>query len=113
MTKVQISETLFGEITKKFGMSQAHEIVDLCESLEKTPHKGKNLTSVDGILVKEIKYESFRFYFITDGHTLKFGTQEEVTDLLIKFVRMSKKKDQQKTINEIVAVLKSFGFEGY
>jgi len=30
-------------------------------------------------------------------------------DLLIRFVRMSDKKDQQKTINEIKKILQKFG----
>ena len=35
-----------------------------------------------------------------------------LSDLLIRFVRMSDKKDQQKTINEIKKILAIFGPDG-
>ena len=38
---------------------------------------------------------------------------EDLTDLLIKFVRMSNKKEQQKTIDEIKQVLKRLGEGGF
>lgn len=112
MAKVQITNSLFNEIEKKFK-GEAQKIVDLMETLEANPHKGKPLGQVEGIVIKELKYESLRFYFITDGHILKFGTESELATLLIKFVRMSNKKDQQKTINEIKNILKSLGFKGF
>ena len=46
-----------------------------------------------------------RFYFIIDGYKLNFLSKEELIDLLMKFVRMSDKKSQQKTINEIREIL--------
>ncbi|MFH1915792.1 MAG: hypothetical protein ABIJ21_00870 [Nanoarchaeota archaeon] len=64
----------------------------------------------DEVVIKEIRYEKYRFYFITDGRILKFGTEDEFAKLLIKFVRMSEKKDQQQIINEIKAILRSMGF---
>ena len=75
------------------------------------PTKGKSISSVGGILIKELKYKKFRFYFLTDGQILKFGTEDELASLLIKFVRMSEKKDQQKIIDKIKEVLLSMGFE--
>ncbi len=81
--------------------------------MKDNPRKGKNLANVGGILIKEVKYEKFRFYCITDGYILKFGSEEELASLLIKFVRMSEKKNQQKVINEIKKVLQSMGFEGF
>mgnify|MGYP001609289914 FL=1 len=36
-----------------------------------------------------------------------------LTDLLIRFVRMSDKKDQQKTINEIKQILLKLGMAGF
>jgi hypothetical protein len=70
-------------------------------SLQKEPKKGKLLTSVGGILIKELKYKNFRFYFLVEGHNLKILSEEELTELLIRFVRMSDKKSQQKIIDEI------------
>ena len=82
-------------------------------SLEQNPHKGKLIGSVGGIVIKELKYKSFRFYFITDGHKLKIMDKIHLVDLLIRFVRMSDKKDQQETINEIKKILAAFGQQGF
>lgn len=100
MAKVEIDKSLKDEILKKFK-HESRTIFKLMQSLEENPHKGKALGEVGGIVIKEIKYESFRFYFITDGFTLRIMDQAKLTDLLIRFVRMSDKKDQQKTIDEI------------
>jgi hypothetical protein len=110
MAKVNISESLKEEIFRKFKQD-SKDIFLLMKSLEKSPSKGKTLGSVAGIIIKELKYNKFRFYFITDGHILKFGTEDEISSLLIKFVKMSEKKDQEKIINEIKNTLKSLGFD--
>jgi hypothetical protein len=81
--------------------------------LEENPHKGKPVGQVSGIVIKEIKYENYRFYFITDGFKIKMLQKEELNDLLIKFVRMSDKKDQQKVIDEIKKILRNIGDEGF
>ena len=112
MAKVQIIRSLFDEIQKKFKR-EAHKIIDLLETLEENPKKGKVLGNVGGIVIKELKYNNFRFYFITDGFKIKVLSIQELSDLLIRFVRMSDKKAQQKTIDEIKAVLKKFGEEGF
>ena len=112
MAKVEITRALLEEIKKKFK-SESHEIIDLMESLEENPKKGKPVGQVGGIVIKELKYGKFRFYFITDGFKLKFLEIQELNELLIKFVRMSDKKTQQKTIEEIKIVLKNFGKEGF
>ena len=112
MAKVEIILSLFEEIQRKFK-GEAHEVIDLIETLETNPHKGKLLGSVGGIIIKEIRYKSFRFYFITDGYKLKFFDEQSLADLLIRFIRMSDKKDQQQTINEIRKILLNFGSEGF
>jgi len=112
MAKVEIVRSLFEEIQKKFK-GESHKVIDLIESLENNPLKGKLLGSVGGLVIKEIRYKSFRFYFITDGFKLKFFDERSLTDLLIRFVRMSDKKDQQQTINEIKKILYNFGPEGF
>ncbi|MBM3233587.1 hypothetical protein FJZ19_00665 [Candidatus Pacearchaeota archaeon] len=112
MAKVEIVHSLFEEIQKKFK-GESHKIIDLIETLETNPHKGKLLGNVAGIVIKEIKYKSFRFYFITDGHKLKFFDESSLTDLLIRFVRMSDKKSQQKTIEEIKKILITLGAGGF
>ena len=112
MAKVEITKPLFEEIVKRFK-GEAHEIIDLLETLEENPKKGKLVGQVSGIVIKELKYKSFRFYFITDGFKLKLLTIQELSDLLVKFVRMSDKKSQQKTIDEIKVILRKFGKEGF
>jgi len=112
MAKVIIVNSLFKEIQKKFK-GETHKIIDLMETLEKNPKKGKLLGNVGGIVIKEFKYKSFRFYFITDGHKLKLFDAQSLTEILIRFVRMSDKKDQQKVINEIRDVLRKVGKEGF
>jgi hypothetical protein len=110
MAKVVITASLKEEIYKRFK-AESEKILLLMKSLETEPHKGKALSHVAEIVIKELKYGSSRFYFITDGRMLKFGTEDELAALLIKFVRMSDKKNQQKTINEIKNALKSMGFD--
>lgn len=112
MAKVKIARSLFQEIQNKFK-GESHKVIDLLESLEKNPKKGKPLGNVGGIVIKEIKYKSFRFYFITDGYKLKVMDASSLVDLLIRFVRMSDKKEQQKTINEIKKILLKFDVEGF
>jgi hypothetical protein len=99
MARVVITRKLEEEINKKFK-KESIKIFELVYSLKENPKKGKEIGNVGSILIKELRYESFRFYFITDGYKLKFLKQEELSGLLIKFVSMSDKKSQQKVINE-------------
>lgn len=112
MAKIEIVRSLFEEIQAKFK-GESHEVIDLLESLELSPHKGKLLGTVGGLLIKELKYKNFRFYFIVDGFTLRCMDQKKLVDLLLRFVRMSDKNHQQQTINEIKHVLRTIGASGF
>ena len=112
MAGVIITKALREEIFRKFK-AESVKIFHLMKTLEKNPKKGKVLGQVAEIIIKEVKYNKFRFFFITDGHMLKIGTEDELAGILIKFVRMSEKKDQQKIINEIRDILKTLGFDGF
>ena len=112
MAKVEITESLFIQIDKKFKQKSA-EVLEHLKSLESSPKKGKILGTVGGIVIKELKYEGFRFYFITDGFKLKYANKEEIIDLLLRFVRMSDKKHQQQTINEIKQILRTIGTRAF
>ncbi|MCR4335749.1 MAG: hypothetical protein NUV57_04390 [archaeon] len=112
MAKVIITNELETKINKIFK-KESVKIFSLLLTLEEHPKKGKQLGAVGKIAVKELKYKNFRFYFITDLFKLKFLSSEALKDLLIKFVRMSGKKDQQKTIDEIKHILRSLGSEGF
>lgn len=111
MAHVRITPVLTDEIRKRFTKTEANKIIDLLYTLEENPKRGKILTNVSGIVVKELKHKKWRFYCITDGRILTFGTEDELATLLIKFVKMSDKKDQQKTIDEIKNALEAFGFD--
>jgi len=106
MAIVRITENLEKEINKKFK-KESIKVIEHLYSLSKNPKKGKPLANVGKVVIKELRYDKgFRFYFITDGYKLKILKSEELSDLLIKFVRMSDKKSQQKTIEEIKYVLR-------
>ncbi|MGV8169039.1 MAG: hypothetical protein ACP5N3_03205 [Candidatus Nanoarchaeia archaeon] len=112
MVKIEIAESLFEEIEKKFK-KESSEVFDLIGSLENAPNKGKLIGTVGGIAIKELKYRGFRFYFLADGFKLKFLKEEDLVDLLFRFVRMSDKKHQQETIDEIKLILKTIGPRGF
>ena len=112
MVQIEIVEALFEEIERKFK-KKADEIYKLIDSLKDNPKKGKPLGSVGGILIKELKYNNFRFYFLVEGFKLKFLSTEELTDLLLIFVRMSNKKHQQETIDKIKEILRAIGPCGF
>src|SRR3989344_7778033 len=101
MIKIEILKSLVLEIKKKFHKSEANKVLDIINSLGKSPSKGKVLGNVGAIIVKELKYRGFRFYFLVDNNKLKLFNEKSLIDLLIRFVRMSNKKYQQDTINEI------------
>ena len=112
MAKVIILERLKNEILKKFK-GESKDIFKLMFTLEENPKKGKFVGQVGGIVIKELKYEGFRFYFITDGYKVKIFDAEELKDLLIKFVRISDKKSQQEVITEIKQILIKIGPGGF
>ena len=108
MARVIITEILEKEINNKFK-KESIKVFETLYSLKNSPKKGKPIGKVGDILIKEIKYKSFRFYFITEGYKIKFLKSEELKDLLIKFVRISDKNNQQKVIDEIKKTLRTLG----
>ena len=112
MAKVIFTKKLEEEINKIFK-KESVRIFESMRDLENNPHKCKPLGQVGGIVIKETRYESYRFYFITDGFKLKMLQKEELHNLLIKFVRISDKKTQQKTIDEIKDILRRLGEDGF
>jgi len=112
MAKVKITSSLEKAINKKFK-DESVKIFELFYELIDNPKKGKFIGQVGGIAIKELKHNSYRFYFVTNGYKIKFLKIEELEDLIIKFVSMSDKNNQQKTVNEIKTVLGKFGSEGF
>jgi len=112
MAKVEISEDLKKEVMKKFK-GESKIIFREMRDLEENPKKGKAFGNVGGVVIKEIRYKSFRFYFIKDGFKLRCLDESRLTDLLIQFVRMSDKKHQQKVIEEIKHILRTICAGGF
>lgn len=112
MAKVEIVESLKNEILKRFK-EKSKIIFRLMHSLSENPKKGRLLGAVGGIVIKELKYKNFRFYFLVDGYKIKVLSEEELTGLLLRFVKMSDKKHQQQTINEIKQILRTIGPSGF
>ena len=109
MVKVEIVRSLVKQISRTFSKTEAHKVLDLIESLETSPTKGKLVGSVGGIVIKELKYKKFRFYFLFDGFIFRSLDEEALVDLLMRFVRMSDKKSQQETIVAIKKILQNIG----
>lgn len=105
MAKVVYTKEFEKEINKKFK-AKSIEIFSLLITLEDNPKKGKQVGLIGDIVIKEMKYKGFRFYFITDNYKIKFLKLEELQDLILKFVRMSDKNQQKKVIDEIKDVLR-------
>jgi hypothetical protein len=112
MAEVIITEALKNEILKKFK-KESKKIFNLMYSLKENPKKGKEVGCVSNVVIKEIKYEGYRFYFITNGFKIKLLDVKDLQDLIIKFIRMSNKKEQQKVIDEIKIVLRKIGEAGF
>jgi len=112
MVEVIITEALKDEILKKFK-GESKKIFNLIYSLKENPKKGKEVGCVSNIVIKEIRYEKYRFYFITNGFSIKFLELKDLEKLIIKFIRMSDKKSQQKTIDEIKIILRKLGEGGF
>lgn len=105
MVKILIVPSLYEDINKKFK-NESVKVFEKIKSLEESPKKGKLLGCVGNVLVKELKYKSFRFYFTVDGFKLRVLSDYELADLLIRFVRISNKKQQSETIEEIKKILR-------
>lgn len=112
MAVIFIIPSLEQEVEKKFK-KESIGIFSLMLSLENNPKKGKEIGHIGKVIIKEIKYKKFRFYFVTDNFKIKFLSTKELKNLIIKFVRMSEKKNQQKVIDEIKYVLRNLGEEGF
>ncbi|MFH1649164.1 MAG: hypothetical protein ABIA93_01300 [Candidatus Woesearchaeota archaeon] len=112
MAIVEIMPSLEAEIDKRFK-AKSVEVLEFLKTLEHEPKKGKPLGRVGNIAIKELKYEGYRFYFITDAYQVRFFKEEELVDLLLRFVRMSDKRHQQDVIDEIREVLLKIGPKGF
>ena len=103
--KIIISKKLRNAIYKEFKKDSI-KVYSLINSLKDNIHKGKYLGRVSNIIIKELKYKSYRLYFIIDEGKLILFEKEELDKLLIRFLGISKKNEQQKTVDKIKLILR-------
>lgn len=113
MVRIELTNSFVKQLRKTLSKQEAHKVLDLIETLKENPRKGKTLGNVGVVVIKELKYKKFRFYFLLDGWSLKCVDEKHLKDLLLRFVRMSDKKRQQQTFEEIKYILVNIGPEGF
>lgn len=83
-------------------------------SLKNNPHQGKLISSIGLVELRELKYENvFKFYFFTNEKSVKVLDEDELQSTIIKFVEMSKKKEQNAIIKKLKDDLKKYGFDWF
>lgn len=112
MIKIKVLNSLRDEIIKTFK-KQSVEVFNFIGTLKENPNKGTILGHVGPISIRELRFDTYRFYFILNGHELSLFNSNKLQELLIRFVRLSKKNDQQKVINEIKTILKKIGVNNF
>lgn len=114
MITIYVTNSLEKEINKRLSKKEGDDLFLQIYSLKENPHKGDTLTNIGNLLIKELKYKKFRVYFIQSKDTLKFLSEEDFKNEIIKFVAMSQKgREQQKVINRIKSELVSKGFNWF
>lgn len=108
MIKIKILNSLRDEIIKTFK-KKSLEVFALIEGLLDNPNKGTVLGHVGSVSIREIRHGTYRLYFILNGHELYLFNTGKLSELLIRFIRLSKKNNQQKTIDEIKLILTRIG----
>lgn len=105
---VEFSKQFIKELKKYSSKKEAKVLV---EKLALTsPSDGDFVALIANIVIREKKLKSFRFYFIVKDTKKHVITKEELKDLIIKFVALSKKNNQQHIIDKLREDLKKFGF---
>ena len=112
MAKVEILPSLEKAIYKQFK-KESIQVLEYIKTLENSPKKGKPIGRVGGLAIKELKYKNYRFYFLADAYEIRVLDVKELQDILLQFVRMSNKKEQQKVIDEIRNILITLGPQGF
>jgi len=114
MVQIYISQSLLKEINKRLSKGEADVCLKLLYSLKENPYKGDIITVVGNILLKEMRFKNFRFYYIHSAKLLKIGLIEDLQSEIIKCIAMSdKSKEQQEVINKIKDNLKKYGFDWF
>ena len=105
MARVIITRTLKDRLLNRFG-GEAELILSKMNHLGSSPKSGKHLTTIGSLMLGEIRFRGYRFYYVTDAHKIKFLSVHELEDLIIRFVEYSE-KHQRETIEKLKDMLRS------
>ncbi|MFP4567502.1 MAG: hypothetical protein ACLFN8_01015 [Candidatus Woesearchaeota archaeon] len=105
---VEFSKQFIKELKKHSSKTEAKILVN--ELALTSPADGDFVTLITNIVIREERLKSFRFYFIVQDSKKHIITKEELKNLIIKFVALSKKNNQQHVIDKLKEDLKKFGF---
>jgi hypothetical protein len=105
MVIVRIDDSLVKKLEKRFNKKELKELKQLFLSLQDNPFQGDLIYAFGNFVLKEKKYKTFRFYFLHSRKILIIKDIENLKDEIIRFIEMSKKNDQQRTINKLKEML--------
>jgi hypothetical protein len=104
---VEFSKEFIKELKKHTSKTEAKSLVK--KLAKTTPSDGDFIALISNIVIREKRLNTFRFYFIVKDDKKHVITKEELKELIIKFVALSKKNNQQEVINKLKEDLKKVG----
>jgi hypothetical protein len=104
---VEFSKEFIKELKKHTSKTEAKSLVK--KLAKTTPSDGDFIALISNIVIREKRLNTFRFYFIVKDDKKHVITKEELKELIIKFVAVSKKNNQQEVINKLKEDLKKVG----
>jgi len=105
---VRFTDAFEKELKKQCSKAVARKIV---EKLRVTkPTDGDHIALVTGVLLKERRINTFRFYFIQHNTRLEYLSEEELKNHVLQFIALSKKNNQQAVIDKLKDDLEKAGF---
>ena len=107
MVIVAVTLALDKELKKRLNKDEYAQVKKKFQTLKKDPYKGKLLHVLGNVVLKELRWKSFRFYFLTSHNLIKIVAKTDLEKELVKFIRMSKKSDQTKVIKEVLEQLRN------
>ncbi len=105
---VEFSKKFIKSLQKVVSQAEAKRLVRKLSST--SPSDGDFVTMVSGIVIREKRLKTFRFYFIFENAKKHVVSLDELKDLIIQFVALSKKNNQQHVIDKLKDDLSRFGF---
>jgi hypothetical protein len=106
---VEFSKEFLKQLQKHATKTHAISVVKKLSTT--SPSDGDFVALVSNIVIREKRDNTFRFYFIVQNNIKHVITKEELNMMLVKFVALSKKNNQQAVIDKLKADLQKFGFK--